>query len=95
MDYDASKAGIISLTHNFAVSFAPYVNVNSVAPGWVNTSMNKNLNKDFIDKENNKILRRRFGEAKEIANVVGFLVSDKASYINNEVIRVDGGFYNA
>ena len=40
MDYDASKAGVISLTHNFALSYAPYVRVNSIAPGWVNTEMN-------------------------------------------------------
>lgn len=90
-DYDASKAGIISVSRNLANYLAPYVRVNTVCPGWVNTPMNRGLDDDFIKKEEGKILLGRFGEAEEIANVVKFLVSDDASYINKSVIRVDGG----
>lgn len=91
LDYDASKAGLISLSKNLANYFAPYVRVNTICPGWVNTEMNKELDKDFIKKEKDKILLNRFAEPKEIANVVAFLISDEAKYINDSIIRVDGG----
>jgi len=91
IDYDASKSGIISLMHNFSKSLAPNIRVNTIAPGWVETPMNKLLSKEFREKEANKILLKRFAEPEEIANVIEFLISDKASYINNTVIRIDGG----
>lgn len=92
-DYDASKSGLISLTYDSAVQYAPYVRVNCIAPGWVNTEMNKELEEDFIKDETQKILVRRFGEPEEIANVVYFLASNESAFINSEVIKVDGGWY--
>ncbi len=92
MDYDASKAGVISLTKNFALAYAPYIRVNAVAPGWVNTDMNKELENEFINQEKNKTLLNRFANPDEISNVIYFLASPEASYINSECIRVDGGF---
>ena len=91
IDYDASKAGLISLSNNLANYLAPYVRVNTICPGWINTSMNKELDNEFKCNEEDKILLGRFGNPIEVASVVKFLISDEASYINNSIIRVDGG----
>lgn len=91
LDYNASKAAIISLTHDLAIQFQPFINVNAVAPGWVDTEMNKDFDEDFWKDAKERICANRIAKPEEIAKVIVFLASDEASYINSEVIKVDGG----
>lgn len=94
LDYDASKAALISLTHNLALEFKPVVNVNAIAPGWVETKKDmEDLDNEYIESEKEKVFKNRFGTPLEIAYLVEFLISEKAEYINNQVIRIDGGLY--
>lgn len=92
IDYDASKAALISLTHNLAFEFAPYVNVNCIAPGFIGTENELDgYDEEFLKEETEKIMVNRYGEPQEVAYLVKFLISDEANFINNTVIRIDGG----
>ncbi len=92
IDYDASKAALISLTHNLAFEFAPYANVNCIAPGFIGTENELDgYDEEFLKEEVEKIMVNRYGDPKEVAYLVKFLISDEADFINNTVIRIDGG----
>lgn len=95
LEYDCSKAGINILTKNMAKEFSPYINVNAVAPGWILTEKNEDLDKSlngcFVSSESENILLKRFASVEEIAKVVMFLSREDSSYINGEIIVVDGG----
>ena len=96
IEYDSSKAALISLTHNLAIKFAPYVTVNAIAPGFIGTESElEGYDEEFLKSEQEKILLGRYGKPEEVAHLVKFLVSDEASYINNSVIRIDGGQYGS
>jgi len=94
IEYDATKSGIISMTHNFAKELAPFIRVNCVCPGWIKTGMNENLSIEQIQIEKEKILLKRFADPIEIAKVVYFLTTTGASYINDSILKVDGGRVN-
>lgn len=91
LDYDSSKSGVINLTHNLANHYSPYINVNCVCPGWIDTPMNKDMDSEFKNNEIDKILLKRFASPDEIASLVYFLGSEEANYINDSIIRIDGG----
>lgn len=93
IDYDASKCALNSLTKNFAIEYAPYINVNAIAPGWIETEMNKDLTPEFMEYEKEKILKKRIGTPEDVAKLVSFLVSENADYINGEIIVIDGGMF--
>lgn len=91
LDYDASKAGLINLTHNLANHYAPNIRVNCICPGWMNTKMNESLTEEQKTEFEKGILLNRFANPKEVANVIYFVSSNEASYINDSIIKVDGG----
>ncbi len=91
-NYAASKAGIIGLTKATARELGPRgINVNAVAPGFIQTEMTKELPEKVAENMLSQIPLRRFGEVADVTSVVLFLASDAARYITGEVIIVDGG----
>ena len=92
LDYNVSKVGLQSLTRDLAFQFKPNIRVNAIAIGWADTDMNKDLPQDYIDDETSKIYLERFATPIEIAKTIYFLASDEASYINSEIVTIDGGY---
>lgn len=92
IDYDASKAALISLTHNLAFEYGPYINVNAIAPGFIGTDNELDgYDEEFLKEEQEKIMVNRYGKPEEVAYLVKFLISDEANFINNTIMRIDGG----
>lgn len=91
IDYDASKAALNAVTRDLATAFAPHVNVNAIAPGWVDTPMNK----EFTEAEKKELadtnLKKRFAAPSEMAGLIYFLTTEAANFINGSIIPIDGG----
>ena len=93
-NYSSTKAGVIGFTKSAAKEFASRgITVNAISPGFIQTDITQDIPEEFKQKYMESIPLGRFGETTDISNVVSFLVSDKASYITGEVIRVNGGLY--
>lgn len=91
-NYSASKGGLIALTKTCAKELASrQINVNAVAPGFIQTSMTERLPAQVKEKLSSQIPLGKIGKPEDVASAVLFLVSEKSSYITGEVIKVDGG----
>jgi 3-oxoacyl-[acyl-carrier protein] reductase len=90
-NYSAAKAAMIGAMKALAQELAPRkVTVNAVAPGFIHSDMTKDLNEAELKKT---VPMNRFGEPQEVADLVSFLVSPKASYITGQTISINGGLY--
>jgi 3-oxoacyl-[acyl-carrier protein] reductase len=91
-NYAASKGGMIAMTKSFASEGAPRaIRFNTVTPGFIQTDMTHELKEEIKTYYIDKIPLKRFGQPKEIASAVAFLLSDDASYITGETLKVNGG----
>lgn len=91
-NYSASKAGIIGFTKSIAKELASRnIRANAVAPGFIETDMTSVLPDNVKEAIHNQIPLKRMGSAKEVAELIYFLGSEKSSYITGQVINIDGG----
>jgi len=91
-NYSAAKGGMIAATKALAQEVGKRnITVNAVAPGFITSDMTKDLD---VETMRRLVPANRFGEAQEVADLVSFLVSDKAAYITGEVININGGLYS-
>ena len=92
LDYVSSKAAIVGATKSLAIELGNYnIRVNAIAPGIIETDMTNSINNNYKNSIIDKLIINRPGRTNEIANGVVFLASDKASYITNQIVRIDGG----
>lgn len=94
VNYSASKGGMIAMSKSFAKEGASRsVRFNCVTPGFIATEMTDKLSDEVRKNYEDNIPLKRFGNVEDIANAVAFLLSDNASYITGEVLKVNGGLY--
>lgn len=93
-NYAASKGGVIALTKSFAQEGASRnVRFNAITPGFINTDMTQALKNEVKAEYIKNIPLQRFGESQDVAYAVAYLLSDYASYVTGEVLKVNGGLY--
>ena len=89
--FATAKNAIMGFTRSLAVSLAPVVRVNCIAPGWIRTAWGENASEYWQERVLCETPLKRWGEPQDIANMARFLLSEEASYITGQVINVNGG----
>lgn len=89
--FSAAKNAIMGATRSFAVSLAPEVRVNCIAPGWIQTAWGAHASAAWQERVMRETPLRRWGTPEDIAKLTRFLVSDEASYLTGQVINANGG----
>jgi 3-oxoacyl-[acyl-carrier protein] reductase len=93
VDYSTSKGGLVAFTRSLAHEMGAFnININAIAPGYIDTQMSQSLPKEMMDLMLSRTAVKRPGRPEDIAELAGFLASDAAGYITGQVIGVDGGF---
>jgi 3-oxoacyl-[acyl-carrier protein] reductase len=90
--FAASKGAIMAATRSLAMSFAPHVRVNCVAPGWIRTGWGETASLEWQQRARSESLLDRWGTPEDVASVVSFLCGPDSSFVNGQVIPVNGGF---
>jgi 2-deoxy-D-gluconate 3-dehydrogenase len=95
--YSAAKGAIIQLTKSMAIELAPHgIQVNAIAPGWIQTDMTAPVRTEEMKEMNDEIMSRtpagRWGQPEELAGPAIFLASQASNFVTGETIRVDGGY---
>ncbi len=94
-EYTAGKAAVVGMTRRLSNELAPYnIRVNGVAPGLINTDMIMQMNDEMRNSLLKKTIAQRLGEPEEVANIVYFLASEEASFVNGQCLLVNGGGYS-
>jgi 2-dehydro-3-deoxy-D-gluconate 5-dehydrogenase len=95
--YSAAKGAIIQLTKSLAIEFAPHnIQVNAIAPGWIETDMTAPVRTEAMKAMNDEIIARtpmgRWGQPEEVAGTAVYLASSASDFVTGDTTRVDGGY---
>lgn len=91
-EYTAAKAAVVAMTRRLSNELAPYsIRVNAVAPGFINTDMIMQMDDELRETLIKKLIGKRLGKPEEVANVVYFLASNEASFVNGQCLLINGG----
>ncbi len=89
--FAATKGAILAFTRSLALSLAPEVRVNAVAPGWIKTAWGESASETWQDRVMRETPLKRWGTPEDVANAARFLVSNEAGFLTGQVVRVNGG----